>query len=215
MSADPFDQIFSALGDPTRRAVVARLAAGPCTVKALAEPFPLALPTFSKHLKVLEQAGLIERTVEGRFHTLRLVQQPLREATTWLTAMLGPAPAELRGFLAALPLAMAPPAADALAKARQLAQALRPRIAVIAAALTPTREAGFTPVAHRARQLAAQAHQDPALATHLTEALACFAELERALAAEDAGALEQAVLPAGQLAFTWSRHPVLREVAAS
>jgi DNA-binding transcriptional ArsR family regulator len=210
------DALFAALSDPTRRAVVARLAQGPCTVKALAEPFPLSLPTFSKHLKVLEQAGLVERTVDGRFHTLHLVERPLRDAMGWLEGTLG-VPAELKGFLAALPLARPAPAAEALAKARRLAATLKPRMAVIARALAkdPAGPDGFSPEAHRARLLALEAHADPGLADQLAEALACFEALEAALVAGDAAALERAVLPAGQLAYAWARHPVLREVAAS
>jgi DNA-binding transcriptional ArsR family regulator len=205
------DAIFDALGDPTRRAVVARLAQGPCTVKALAEPFPLSLPTFSRHLKVLEQAGLVARTVQGRYHTLSLVQGPLLEARGWLDDTLA-APPALKGFLAALPLARP---VDALAKARRLAADLAPRLALIERALAPEPAAGFSPEAHRARMLALEAQADEGLAEQLREAVACFRALEAALAGGDAAALERAVLPAGQLAYAWARHPVLRELTAS
>jgi DNA-binding transcriptional ArsR family regulator len=80
------DRIFSALSDPTRRAMVGRLAHGECTVSELAHPFSISLPAISKHLKVLEGAGLVERRIEGRVHHCRLKPQPLEAASTWLDA---------------------------------------------------------------------------------------------------------------------------------
>ncbi len=78
------DLTFSALGDPTRRAIVQRLASGRATVKELASPFHISLPAISKHLKVLEQAGLLTRTKEGRTHHCELNPIPLKEANEWI-----------------------------------------------------------------------------------------------------------------------------------
>jgi DNA-binding transcriptional ArsR family regulator len=78
------DRTFAALSDPTRRAILARLAQGDASVTELAAPFAMSLPAISKHLRVLEQAGLIERTKDGRVHHLHLVAQPLHEAAAWI-----------------------------------------------------------------------------------------------------------------------------------
>lgn len=75
---------FSALADPTRRAVLARLSEGEATVNELAEPFEMSLPAFTKHLKVLERAGLIEKGRRAQFRPCRLTPEPLKEATDWL-----------------------------------------------------------------------------------------------------------------------------------
>ena len=75
---------FAALADPTRRAMLARLAEGPATVNELAEPFALALPTVSRHLKVLETAGLITRGKSAQFRPRALNAAPLEAADTWL-----------------------------------------------------------------------------------------------------------------------------------
>jgi len=75
---------FAALADPTRRAILARLATGDASVTELAAPFDVSLPAISKHLHVLEKAGLIQRTKTGRVHRLRLVPQPLRAAAAWI-----------------------------------------------------------------------------------------------------------------------------------
>ena len=77
---------FSALSDPTRRDILSRLAEGPASVTEIARPFDMSLPAVSKHLRVLEDAGLITRRIDGRVHTCRLNAAPLREATRWLTA---------------------------------------------------------------------------------------------------------------------------------
>ena len=76
--------VFSALADPTRRAILARLAAGEATVSELAEPFELAQPTISKHLRVLEQAGLIQSDRYAQRRPRRLVLAPLKQADAWL-----------------------------------------------------------------------------------------------------------------------------------
>ena len=82
---DPLDFTFAALADPTRRAIVQRLAAGSTTVKELAKPFHVSLPAISKHLRILEQAGLLSRQKEGRLHHCHLKPVPLQEAQDWFT----------------------------------------------------------------------------------------------------------------------------------
>ncbi|QHC52030.1 transcriptional regulator [Billgrantia tianxiuensis] len=79
------DQVFHALADPTRRALLERLAAGERKIGELAEPFPISLAAVSKHVRVLEQAGLVERRIEGRAHFCRLRPEPLAEAEQWLS----------------------------------------------------------------------------------------------------------------------------------
>ncbi len=81
---DPLSLTFSALADPTRRAILARLAKGEATVKELAEPFDMSLPAISKHLKVLERAGLIERGREAQWRPCRLQAEPLRTVNDWV-----------------------------------------------------------------------------------------------------------------------------------
>jgi len=78
------DQVYGAIADPTRRAILNVLAEGETNVGALAERFPISLNGVSKHVKVLERAGLVERTVHGREHRLRLNAEPLQEAAMWL-----------------------------------------------------------------------------------------------------------------------------------
>jgi DNA-binding transcriptional ArsR family regulator len=82
--AAPLDRTFAAIADPTRRAILAAVSRRPATVGALAEKFPMSLNAVSKHILVLERAGLLTRTVQGREHHLRLNPKPLREATAWL-----------------------------------------------------------------------------------------------------------------------------------
>jgi DNA-binding transcriptional ArsR family regulator len=84
MSSDRLSTTFSALADPTRRAILARLALGEASVNALAEPFDMSLPAVSKHLKVLERAGLIARGREAQWRPCRLKAAPLKDATDWL-----------------------------------------------------------------------------------------------------------------------------------
>ncbi|HLQ59284.1 MAG TPA: metalloregulator ArsR/SmtB family transcription factor [Gemmatimonadales bacterium] len=78
------DTTFAALADPTRRAILARLAAGEASVNELAAPFEMSQPAISKHLKVLEHAGLIARSREAQRRPRRLVPKPLAEATEWI-----------------------------------------------------------------------------------------------------------------------------------
>jgi DNA-binding transcriptional ArsR family regulator len=75
---------FAALADPTRRAMLARLALGPATVTELAEPFKISMPAISKHLKVLERAGLIERGREAQWRPAQLQAAPLKDVSEWL-----------------------------------------------------------------------------------------------------------------------------------
>lgn len=81
---DRLDATFTALADPTRRAILARLASGEASVMELAEPFAMSQPAISKHLKVLERAGLISRGRDAQRRPSRLEAQPLGEATEWL-----------------------------------------------------------------------------------------------------------------------------------
>ena len=85
-AAEQLDATFAALADPTRRAILARLAAGDATVTELAEPFAMSQPAVSKHLRVLEQAGLVSRHGTGRRRPCRLDARPLRRATEWMEA---------------------------------------------------------------------------------------------------------------------------------
>ena len=82
--ADQLSATFAALADPTRRAILARLAEGSATVTELAEPFPVSLPAISRHLKVLEGAGLIARDRAAQSRPSRLRPERLQEATTWM-----------------------------------------------------------------------------------------------------------------------------------
>lgn len=83
-AASPLDKTFGALSDPTRRAIITRLAQGTATVTELAEPFDISLPAVSKHLKVLERAGLLARKKEGRIYHCSLNPSPLSEAAAWI-----------------------------------------------------------------------------------------------------------------------------------
>jgi DNA-binding transcriptional ArsR family regulator len=84
MSPDRLDTTFAALADPTRRAILARLASGEASVGELAEPFDMSLPAVSKHLKVLERAGLIGRSRTAQWRPCRLEPGPLKEAAEWI-----------------------------------------------------------------------------------------------------------------------------------
>jgi DNA-binding transcriptional ArsR family regulator len=84
VSSDPLSLTLSALADPTRRAILARLSLGESSVKELAQPFAMSLPAVSKHLKVLERAGLITRGKEAQWRPCRLDPGPLREVSEWL-----------------------------------------------------------------------------------------------------------------------------------
>lgn len=84
MQADQLSSTLSALADPTRRAILARLAAGETSVGVLAEPFRMSLPAISRHLKVLESAGLIVRGRRAQWRPCRLAAGPLRDVAGWL-----------------------------------------------------------------------------------------------------------------------------------
>ena len=84
MPHDPLTQVFAALADPTRRAILARLADGEASVNELAAPFKITLPAVSKHIKVLEKAGLIERTRTAQWRPCRLQAAPLKTAADWI-----------------------------------------------------------------------------------------------------------------------------------
>src|SRR4051794_14519196 len=82
--SDPLSATFAALADPTRRAILARLAKGEAMVTELAAPFDLSLPAISKHLKVLQRAGLIEQGRHAQWRPCRLTAEPLREVADWV-----------------------------------------------------------------------------------------------------------------------------------
>jgi DNA-binding transcriptional ArsR family regulator len=84
MPPDQLSATFAALADPTRRAILARLAEGDATVTELAKPFTVSLPAISRHLKVLERAGLISRNRSAQFRPSSLRGEPLHEATAWM-----------------------------------------------------------------------------------------------------------------------------------
>lgn len=90
MTLDPLSITFAALADPTRRSILARLAVGEASVTELGKPFEMTLPAISKHLKVLENAGLIERGRDAQWRPCRLAPAPLKDAAEWLE--------EYRGF---------------------------------------------------------------------------------------------------------------------
>lgn len=85
LKASELDTVFHALGDATRRSMLRRLAHGECTVSELAQPFDISLPAASKHIKTLENAGLIRRRVRGRTHHCRLAPGPLAGVHQWLS----------------------------------------------------------------------------------------------------------------------------------
>lgn len=84
MPTDPLSVTFAALSDPTRRAILARLALGEASVKELAEPFAISGPAITKHLKVLESAGLISRSRQAQWRPCQLEADPLREVDEWV-----------------------------------------------------------------------------------------------------------------------------------
>ncbi|MEO8103034.1 MAG: metalloregulator ArsR/SmtB family transcription factor [Betaproteobacteria bacterium] len=83
------DRVFNALADPTRRAVLERLSDGPAAVSDLAQPFPMALPSFTQHLNVLEACGLVSSEKAGRVRTYQLMPEPLQAAEHWMVAQRG------------------------------------------------------------------------------------------------------------------------------
>ena len=84
MPPDQLSSTFAALADPTRRAILARLASGEASVTELAQPFEMSMPAISKHLKVLERAGLVARSREAQWRPCRLEASPMRDAASWL-----------------------------------------------------------------------------------------------------------------------------------
>ena len=89
MATDLLDRTFAALADPTRRAILTRLATGQASVTELAEPFAMSLPAVSKHLKVLERAGLISRGREAQWRPCRLEPAPLKDVADWVEEYRG------------------------------------------------------------------------------------------------------------------------------
>jgi DNA-binding transcriptional ArsR family regulator len=84
--SDQLDHLFSALSDPTRRAIVSRLAKGPATVSELSGPFPMALPNFLKHVRILENSGLVRTQKQGRIRVCAIRPEALSPTEKWLTA---------------------------------------------------------------------------------------------------------------------------------
>ena len=84
MTSDHLSATFAALADPTRRAILARLLAGECSVTELAEPFEMSMPAVSKHLRVLERAGLIARRRDAQFRPCRIEPGPLKDVALWM-----------------------------------------------------------------------------------------------------------------------------------
>lgn len=82
--SDAISNTFSALADPTRRAILARLAMGETSVTELAEPFEMSMPAISKHLRVLEKAGLVERSRQAQYRPVRLRAEPMKQAWGWI-----------------------------------------------------------------------------------------------------------------------------------
>ena len=83
MATDQLSTTFAALADPTRRAILARLSSGECSISQLAEPFDMSLPAVSKHLRVLERAGLIARRREAQWHHCRVEAAPIKDIVDW------------------------------------------------------------------------------------------------------------------------------------
>lgn len=83
-AADALSLTFAALADPTRRAILVKLAQGPATVGEVAEPFTMSAPAISQHLKVLERAGLVTRTTQAQWRTLSMQAEPLDAASAWV-----------------------------------------------------------------------------------------------------------------------------------
>ena len=86
MMSDPLSATFAALADPTRRAILARLAEGEASVSQLSAPFAISMPAISRHLKVLERAGLVQRGRDAQFRPVRLDAEPLRQVSGWVDA---------------------------------------------------------------------------------------------------------------------------------
>jgi DNA-binding transcriptional ArsR family regulator len=84
-AASKLDTVIAAISDPTRRAIIGRLASGPARISDVARAFPMSLTGFSKHVRVLERAGLVRRTHQGRENTLHLTARPLREVARWIS----------------------------------------------------------------------------------------------------------------------------------
>jgi DNA-binding transcriptional ArsR family regulator len=124
-SSDRLSSTFAALADPTRRAILARLTSGEAPVTELAAPFAMSLPAISKHLKVLEGAGLITRGREAQWRPCRLEATPLKEATDWLARYERFWSEGLDRLAAVLESEPAPPAAPPKASRRKAATARR------------------------------------------------------------------------------------------
>jgi len=117
-AAASLDAAFTALADPTRRAIVARLASAERSVGELAKPLPMSLPAVSRHLRILEGAGLVARRKEGRTHVLRLVPQALEPAQDWIAGHRAFWTSRLESLERYLAIEAAPPAPKRRRRAR-------------------------------------------------------------------------------------------------
>ena len=196
------DEVLHALAEPTRRAVVERLRGGSARVTDLAAAFDLALSSFSRHLKVLEAAGVVHRLRVGREHHMALAPEALDLLAGWVGRPMEP-----------VPTADAAPDERVRAKARELEARLARRMEAVALALGRPPEVSpiFTPASFLARRLAARAAQDAGFARQLAEGLARFRHLGEQLARGGEPELDT-VMALGVLDYAWAAEPLFREV---
>jgi DNA-binding transcriptional ArsR family regulator len=223
---NPLDRLFVALADATRRDVVARLAAeGSITVGALAAAYPMALPSFTQHLEMLERADVIQTAKVGRQRHVALCPRAFEPLVDWVlgTVPLGPTPVlHVTVTPTTGPTRPTGAAASALAKAEALLRDLAPGIAVIERALALQDESGvpegFSPSVHAACRLAAMLREYPPLAAELREALSLYRRLQTQVKAADLGGpiepLRGTSLPLGRIAYSWQANPALSDVLA-
>jgi DNA-binding transcriptional ArsR family regulator len=204
------DNLFSALSDSARRAVLMQLGAGPRTVNELSMPQPLSPSAISKHLKVLEQAGLIVRERHGRFHELQLQPAALEQAANWL--------APLQSGALQTPLAVASPGQAAQRRAREQAEALLAELAapmaVIRLALGEPPSGEEALARFGARKLAGRMAQDPLMTAHLREMSARYQELLAHLRGPAATLepVKESLYQLGRAPMLWRQHALLRDV---
>ena len=196
------DDVFGALGAGVRRGILEHLRTGPLPVMSLAERFPVSWPAISKHLKVLEEAGLVERHVEGRTHRISLAPGALARASRWLDGF-APEPAPATGL----------PLDRARAHAVALLSTLAPALPVLRAAVWPERAQDLdVPAAMQAQGLARRLAASAELADEVTLGLAAAEALHERLASPlplDLEALQAGTWGPSRLAFLLRHHPSL------
>ncbi len=205
--AERLDAVYGALGSDVRRTLLDRLAAGPLAVADLAAAVAVSWPAVSKHLRVLEEAGLVARAREGRTHRIARQTGPLAEAIGWLAAQAGEAP----------PMTQAPAAqaADwALAQARALVAALEPASRVVALALGPAAPTLAGGPADYVAYVLRRRLGTEGLRAELEAGLASLRALEAVLATQAPQASELESLTAGASRLTWllGQHPALADL---